>query len=232
MSETIQPPVGNPAPGTLFATRVLIQNIERQKDPERCAEIVHHLIEAEVVIMRRQSKSESSAFVAGSMQRRVDKQMRERDERDPDGTADVTCRRGCTACCYQNVSVSEPEADLAYKQAFLAGHELDVERLRKQAQHGVETYQSALTHAERRCVMLKDDGDCAIYHARPNACRVYRVVSDPEQCDTEKHPHGGTLSLTTPLAEVVITAAMRAFRYGSFAALLLECIEGEPTPCP
>jgi Fe-S-cluster containining protein len=227
MSNPISNPIPDPPPGEMFATRVLIQNIARQPDPYRSAEVVHHLIEREVIVQRRQSNVESSAFVAESTHRRIDKHVRERDAKDPEGTAEVKCTRGCTACCYQNVAVSEPEADLAYAAAFRAFHELDVERLRKQAQHGVETFQTALTHAERRCVMLKDDGDCAIYAARPAACRVYRVVSEPEACDTEKHPNGRTLALTVPHAEVVISASMRAFRYGSFAALLLEAIEGE-----
>jgi Fe-S-cluster containining protein len=224
-SRTINDPVRDPGPGMLFATRVLMQNIERQRDPERTAMGAAHAIRAEVIVFMRQGRENDPSFVAASMHRRIDRHMRERDAGDREGTSGVSCSRGCSACCFQNVTTSEPEAKLAYEAALGAGHALDIERLRKQAEHDADTYQQALAHSERRCVMLKDDGDCAIYAARPAACRTYRVVTPPDLCDTVANPGARILSLTTPHAEVVISAAMQSFRYGSFAALLLEAIE-------
>lgn len=223
---TIQEPFPAPEPGVLHATRVLIQNIERQRDPETAAIACAQMIEQNVVIFHRRSRAETPVEVAKWMHRRVDKAMHERDERDPEGTADVKCTRGCSACCYQHVSLAEPEAKLALGAALWAGHVIDGERLRKQAVVDADGHQR-LSHADRRCVMLKDDGDCAIYEHRPTACRTYRVISDPADCDTESNARGGVLALSTPMAEVVVSAAMQSFRYGNFAAFMLELTEGE-----
>ena len=222
MSSTINAPMAAPPPGVLAATQPLIQVVGRQRDPDLAAHQIGKKIEHEVVVMRRQSAQMDATRIATLMHRRVDRHMVDRDKRDPHGTADVKCSRGCNACCYQNVSVSEPEARLAFESAHQAGHKIDAERVRKQATHGMQAYQDELTHAERRCVMLREDGDCAIYANRPSACRTYRVVSEPALCDTVSNAHGIILSLTTPYAEVVVSAAMRSFRYGSFAAFLLE----------
>jgi Fe-S-cluster containining protein len=222
----IRNPLPKPGRG-LYGTRVLLQSISQQSNPQRAAEAVWHLIEGEVKSMRWQKSCDSSAEVAESMHLRIDKHVRQQDEKHPVEARAVQCTRGCTACCFQNVTVNEAEADRAYAAAFHAGHELDVERLRVQGATPDPDAYLRLPREVRRCVMLKDDGDCAIYEARPASCRVYRVVSPPEHCDTEKHPGHSTLAVIVPLAEVVISASMRVFRHGSFAALLLECIEGK-----
>ena len=219
---TIEQPIAAPPPGVLLGTSVLMQTIRRQPDPDRAASFIGKKINREIVVFRHQSATMDTADVAVAMHKRVDRHIADHALRDPSTEADVQCARSCTACCYQNVSLSEPEARLAFEAAYKAGHEIDEPRLRKQAEHDMQSYQDALTKDERRCVMLKDDGDCAIYADRPTACRTYRVISPPANCDTETNAHGIVMSWTTPLAEAVVSAAMRSFRYGSLASFLLE----------
>jgi len=219
----IQQPVSKPEPGMLYATRVLIHHVGKQPDPERAAEKTSQDIEQRVQFFRRRAKVESPEQVAQWMHGRVDKAMRELDERTPEGAKLVRCTRGCTACCYQQVVMSEPEARLAVAAARAAGHAIDMDRARTQAAGGIDPdAHQRLSHADRRCVMLKDDGDCAIYEHRPTACRSYRVISDPADCDTERNVKGGVTAYFTPMAEVLVSAAMRADRYGSLGSFLIE----------
>jgi Fe-S-cluster containining protein len=198
----------------LLATRTLgklidngaIDMIAAERDIRR----EHH-------VMITQSRVEPIGRVAKLLHRRADRALAIDEQRKPDVAAQVSCRRGCTHCCYQLVSVSEPEANLAIDAAKAAGHAIDFEQARRQAPLSIY---NELPIEQRRCVMLRDDGDCAVYEHRPLACRGYRVVSPADDCDTVKHPGGGTLAWHTVQVEIIASASMRAFRHGSLAAFV------------
>lgn len=132
---------------------------------------------------------------------------------------EVKCSRGCSACCYLHVDITEQEAKLLHHAAHEAGLAIDGERLEKQA--NADTWE-ALPHADRACVFLAADGTCGVYEHRPSSCRKYFVLSDPEHCDTVKFPGHKVLHFVSADAEISHSAALGVFRNGSMAAMLLE----------
>lgn len=104
---------------------------------------------------------------------------------------DVSCRRGCSHCCYQIVGTTVLEA------VSLAGWVLDtfappnLAALRAQlkteadaidAAGGIMKYRKEYLSEHRACVFLDSAGECAVYELRPIACRAYMVVSPPADC--------------------------------------------------
>jgi Fe-S-cluster containining protein len=81
---------------------------------------------------------------------------------------DLACGRGCTACCRVQLSLSPVEADEV--RAALAGLSEDTrERLRARAR---ELAAGGDLPRDTACVMLDEDGGCAIYASRPLVCRT------------------------------------------------------------
>ncbi len=65
----------------------------------------------------------------------------------------ITCRRGCTDCCVDDLTVFEAEAD----------------RIRREAG---ERLAGAEAHAAGACAFLDPEGACRIYESRPYVCRT------------------------------------------------------------
>jgi Fe-S-cluster containining protein len=81
---------------------------------------------------------------------------------------DLACGRGCTACCRVQLTLSPVEA--AVVRAALAG-------LSRSTRERIRARAGALAGAEQPerhapCVMLEEDGGCAIYASRPLVCRT------------------------------------------------------------
>jgi Fe-S-cluster containining protein len=138
---------------------------------------------------------------------------------------DVTCRRGCSACCRLHVVATEQEAELALMAADEAGWEIDLKRARQQAQVNNAEQWRHLDADTRACVFLTEAGDCAIYQYRPMSCRKYMVVNDPSDCDSVLKPGHQTLQLVSAHAEIAFSAALQACEAGTLAAMLLREIE-------
>lgn len=64
----------------------------------------------------------------------------------------TVCRRGCSACCVDNLTVFEVEA----------------ERIRR----AYPKLKRKTAHAPGACALLDDDGACRVYDARPYVCRT------------------------------------------------------------
>lgn len=77
------------------------------------------------------------------------------------------CQRGCEACCHVSLSVGPVEA--AAVRAGLAGLSAKARETVRARGRGELT--RARDAEEARCVMLEDDGSCAIYAQRPLVCR-------------------------------------------------------------
>jgi len=67
--------------------------------------------------------------------------------------ARLQCRRGCSGCCVDGITVFEVEA----------------ENIRR---HGAELLRRGTPHPEGRCAFLDGDGACRIYAHRPYVCRT------------------------------------------------------------
>lgn len=73
----------------------------------------------------------------------------------------LVCKKGCSKCCYVDLSVFELEAD-NIKNWFSA--------LSKQNQKAIKS-KLELTKSEGACSFLRNE-ECAIYEARPLICRT------------------------------------------------------------
>lgn len=89
----------------------------------------------------------------------------------------LTCARGCSACCYVDLSVSRVEAD------FIAAHLATAEagdstvRVPSGAQKGPKDHHAQFDRlaGPHPCVFLDEKGECGIYAARPTICRSHGI---------------------------------------------------------
>ncbi|HVQ49767.1 MAG TPA: YkgJ family cysteine cluster protein [Mycobacterium sp.] len=160
----------------------------------------------------------------------VDEHMREFMATHPKAP-EVPCRRGCSACCRQNVTITEPEGVLLLKFAEYAGVVIDWAKVERQAAapgRGPKAW-STLPVEDRACVFLGDDGECRVYEHRPSGCRKYLVFTDAALCDVEKHPGEQVGILFSLEAETVASASLVVFDNGPLPRMLLQAKAKETT---
>jgi hypothetical protein len=80
--------------------------------------------------------------------------------------ADLECRLGCTQCCNVQLTLSPVETD-SVRLGLAAMPSEARERVRSRAAALPEEVQG-----DTPCVMLEEDGACAIYSTRPLVCRT------------------------------------------------------------
>lgn len=173
--------------------------------------------------MQRSGKVNPESMAA-SVHALVDEHIDRMMATDPNAP-NITCRRGCGHCCHLQVSIDPHEATLLVLYAAEQGIEIDRERLQRQVAHNATTWRY-MPRADQRCVFLSPDNECRVYEHRPNACRKYQVVTDPELCDTDKHPGHTVGILCSGVAEIVASAALQAFApAGPMPRMLLKVIK-------
>lgn len=133
----------------------------------------------------------------------------------------IQCRKGCAHCCRQFVAIWPGEARLLRAYAAELGLVVDEARLTRQAGRSAANW-NRLAPEDRACVFLAPDGSCRVYEHRPNVCRKYFAVSDPDHCNTVKHPGGKVLRWVAVEAEAIETAARTVNRGGGMADELLR----------
>ena len=86
------------------------------------------------------------------------------------GSRVITCGQGCEACCHVRLELNAVEAHVAR----LAIDALDGDSKQRLAERAGQLAEQDEQDdpAEPRCVMLEQDGSCAIYEARPLVCRT------------------------------------------------------------
>jgi hypothetical protein len=89
----------------------------------------------------------------------------------------VSCRKGCSFCCYMYVAASPDEA------ALLRETGVEIDPALQERQLVTEKEWHNLRYRHKRCLYLAEDGTCKVYENRPSACRKYLVTSDPRLCD-------------------------------------------------
>ncbi|QDK38722.1 YkgJ family cysteine cluster protein [Bdellovibrio sp. NC01] len=97
----------------------------------------------------------------------------------------VSCTKGCSACCHMEVEVTSYEADILHK-LVTDGHAIDRERLKQQSQRKLQDplwFQGPKKSPESRCVFLNDEGACSIYENRPVMCRRHSVTTPAKNCE-------------------------------------------------
>jgi Putative zinc- or iron-chelating domain len=128
----------------------------------------------------------------------------------------ITCKSGCTACCFIDVDITKDEAAVIVQYCKENGIEIDRSYLINQASAGRKIYSDV-----SQCIFLKDN-HCAIYPVRPSACRKHWVTSDPLFCDFSNNITNrinGHFDLNT---EILASALLNAGESGSFEKILLN----------
>lgn len=142
----------------------------------------------------------------------------------------TSCKRGCSACCYINVSISEGEAELlarvAVRERVPVNSRRFVAQLRNHNEHGERSEDMfKLPHPDRACIFLQPSGVCGIYAARPARCRTFSVTSDPKYCDTSENFYSQVKQNISYRAELIMSArTMVNPRFGSMATMFMEAI--------
>lgn len=169
--------------------------------------------------------SQDPLSIAGETHAAIDRLL-EHDRKKSTASADIKCRKGCAHCCHEPVEIWPHEAALLAKFAREAGLELDRTRLERQSRQTIETWREQPA-ADRACVFLGSDGACGVYEVRPNACRKLLVVTDPELCDSAKHPADEVGRWFSWEAEFLEAAALEVFGRGLMPRLLLAALTNE-----
>jgi Fe-S-cluster containining protein len=107
----------------------------------------------------------------------------------------MSCRKGCAACCYQ--AIPSTALETARIKKFIANHERRDEWLKKinELKDHYPKAKGSSTFTElaspyffegRPCPFLStEDNTCGIYPVRPQTCRSHMVVSDPQSCHAQ-----------------------------------------------
>ena len=82
----------------------------------------------------------------------------------------ASCKKGCSACCYFDVQITEIEAQHI---TFKTG--------KKHTQPS----QALLTGHTKACPFLEKNGACGVYFARPLACRSLHAFGPSHLCESE-----------------------------------------------
>jgi Fe-S-cluster containining protein len=118
----------------------------------------------------------------------------------------ISCRKGCSACCHTQVSVTDDEAELLAKLVE-NGIKIDFNKLKNQAKNSKSssTWYSQ-PFEDRGCVFLDENKECSVYNDRPSVCRTNHVVGDPKDCSTKDGKVKSVQLLNTFEADMAIMA--------------------------
>lgn len=189
-------------------------------------ELRNHFIHFEREFVRVRTGGHQPAGIAAGQHDMCDEQLSNMLARHP-RAKDVTCRAGCSHCCYQSVHITDQEADLLRMVMARDGMPFDSAKAQRQAAYAPEAWFTQPTE-DRGCVLLGADGRCTVYADRPLVCRKLYVVSKPEDCDTFKDLGHPIQVLADVRAEIVTAAAHVATEGGTLPRMLLAA--KEPTP--
>lgn len=119
------------------------------------------------------------------------------------------CRKGCSACCYQAVAITEHEARLLEEAS---GREM------KTFRRSFEETHRAIQRAQREaygspCPFLDEaKGECEAYEQRPMVCRAHHSLLDsPAPCSTASSPYDAQTVATHGFGEGFAVASCFLF---------------------
>lgn len=151
-------------------------------------------------------------------------QVLQRDRTKNPGGENIRCGKGCSHCCREAVEIWPQEAALLAGVVRETGMKLDMARLERQTQYGVDTWRQQPV-ADKACLFLNGDGVCMVYESRPNACRKLLVVTDPALCDAEKSKPDSVGRWFSWEAELMESAALEVFGAALMPGALLAALK-------
>jgi Fe-S-cluster containining protein len=146
---------------------------------------------------------------------------------DPIVKENISCKKGCSACCHTQVSATQDEAILL-ADLIKKGHKIDWTRFHKQKQVGnshADWYK--LSHADRGCIFLDSEKGCSIYEHRPLVCRTNNVISSTKNCDTTLINTPTINLINTFKSDMVTHAAFSKSNGGVMPKIVWEALERE-----
>lgn len=95
----------------------------------------------------------------------------------------VTCTKGCSFCCYSEVTCS----DLEWKGILEFLRRWNIEMPPHNPKHSVSRNEfNKLPWEEKKCPFLVNN-TCGIYSIRPATCRIFNSTDDPVKCKKTSH---------------------------------------------
>lgn len=177
--------------------QLVLKKLGKLHDPVKRARFVHRLVDEAV----------SLPFSSSTVK-----------ERSP-------CKKGCSACCHTQVSVTRDEAKLLALK-IEEGLEIDLGRLLTQA--GAKNTSSeyyALSFEQRKCVFLDGEGACRVYEDRPSVCRTNVVLGNADQCDTKEEIKPTRLVKTHEADLVVYADFLHSEDSGTLSYMLAKSLK-------
>jgi Fe-S-cluster containining protein len=129
---------------------------------------------------------------------------------------DITCKKGCTACCYIDLHITADEAALILSYCEENNIEVDRAYLVNQLANG-----RSPASAFAKCVFL-ENSLCTVYPVRPAACRKHFVKSDPALCDSKINNEIPLNTYFDLHAEMIASANMNISETNAIEFLLLK----------
>ncbi len=154
----------------------------------------------------------------------------------------ITCKKGCTHCCYTQVSVTQDEAEMLAEKIIKKSADVDNEvksigsilsdgfditklYLQAQSLNSAEKWYR-LEFDKRRCVFLNAENFCSVYEDRPAVCRTNYVLSDSQKCSTEDGiEHPVRLVSTTDADMVIVGGFVASVENGALPFMLWKAIK-------
>ena len=136
----------------------------------------------------------------------------------------VTCRKGCGACCYLEKQITLDEAEILVQQ-MKSRVLIDRKLLRQQVEKINEGQKwGSVNHQKNRCIFLGKDQACTVYESRPAVCRKHQVTSPPEECQKND---GVITPQPEMLPELLASAAISVpdLEYGSLPTMIWQELE-------
>jgi Fe-S-cluster containining protein len=133
---------------------------------------------------------------------------------------EVSCKKGCSACCHMEVEITTFEADIL-RARIDDGFAIDRDRLLRQAGRSLQDpkWRDGMSSIDNRCVFLDGKGSCGIYEDRPVMCRRHSVTSPAKNCESID---AGVVIRYFPKVDLLISAANEdpGIRIGPLAKMI------------
>jgi len=160
--------------------------------------------------------------VAGSLTKSVysftDNYIADYLKKDGDTAKKISCKKGCSFCCYLHVDITSAEADI------LAEHVTEKHQIKQfmvQSNHNLDTW-GELPYQDRKCAFLVN-GECSVYEDRPMSCRKYLVINDPQKCNTEFKVQT-TEGVGLMSVEAILAATVMKYQSGTMSNMIYHAL--------
>jgi len=185
------------------------------KGGELIYEMLKHYINEYTYIRKKrpEHKTNLASYIQNLVQDRIDTKISEEKNEK------VSCRNGCSFCCYLSVEITNDEADLLIDYSKSNSISIDKEIL--EIQSNSKDFDN-IEYQQRKCVFLSDKGSCMAYEVRPNACRKLISVSEPKLCDTLNNNGAMVKRLIDVEAEVIASSTINATTSDRLSTMILN----------